>query len=101
MKISKRLNMAFSHKFPNGDIVSITFGTDHSIDSILEDAPEEEIAKLDKEISKRVYIATKKDIKRVTKQDELVTEIMRGIQDAVKSQKDERAAEKALEDEDA
>lgn len=98
MKISKRFNITLAHKFPNGDIVSIAFGTDYEIESILDNAPEDEVAKLDKSLAKQVYLATKKDIARAVKQDTLVREVWQGIQAAVKSQLDERDAEKVLDE---
>lgn len=98
MKMNKKFNVTLAHKFPNGDIVSIAFGTDYEIDSILDSAPEDELAKFDKSLAKQVYAATKKDIVRAVKQDTLVREVWQGIQAAVKSQLDERDAEKALDE---
>lgn len=96
MKLEKTFDINISHKFPNGDIVSIRFGTTRAIDSIMESAPDEEVEKFSKELFIKVYQSTKGDMKRAAKQDMLVREVVLGLKDAIKSQVDERASEELL-----
>jgi len=96
VKVEKTFDINISHKFPNGDIVSIRFGTTRAIDSIIESAPDEEIEKFSKALFMKVYQSTKSDMKRAAKQDTLVREVVLGLKDAVKSQEDERKSEELL-----
>jgi hypothetical protein len=98
VKIEKTFDVNISHKFPNGDIVSIRFGTTRAIDSIMESAPEESIDKFSRDLFMKVYRSTKADMKLASKKDALIREVVIGMKEAVKSQENERESEEILDD---
>jgi hypothetical protein len=98
MKIFKIFDNTLSHKFPNGDIATIKLGTGLEVDTVLDTASEADIAKFSAKLAKQAYKLTMKDIKRVTKTDKLAREIYAGLQEAVKSQENEREAERILDE---
>ena len=100
MKISKSFQMTLSHKFPNGDLAVVQLGTTEEMDSLLDSAPPEAIEEFSNGLADKVYRATMSDLKRIVKGQPLVREVWRGMKEAVNSQKNEREAEKLLEEED-
>jgi hypothetical protein len=97
VKIEKHFDATFSHKFPNGDIASVSFGTQYAEDT--DGAIKKEDADLiDKNLAKAAYLATQTDIRRATKIDAVIKEILLGIKHAVQSQQNERDAEKVLDE---
>lgn len=98
MKIEKHFDATFSHKFPNGHIASVSFGTLYAEDT--NGAIKKEDADLiEKNLAKAAYLATQKDIRRAEKIDAVIKEILLGTKEAVQSQINERDAEKVLNEE--
>jgi hypothetical protein len=97
MEIEKTFEFTLSHRFPNGDIASVKFGTRENITNILADAKPKELIKLENELAEKVYEDTMSDLKKAVKESKIIKEIWRGMKAAVKSQKDERDAEKILD----
>jgi len=100
VKISKHYDTTLSHKFPNGDIATMRLGTAVEVDTILDTASDADVAKFSAKLAKQVYKSTMKDVKRVVKLDKLAEEIYAGLQGAIKSQEDERDAERILDEDD-
>lgn len=98
MKLEKTFNITVSHRFPNGDIVSVNFGTHKSVDNIIDEVNPDAVKELSTTEAKWVRNATMRDIKKAIEVDELVREVWEGAKAAVKSQKNMRAAEEALDE---
>jgi len=98
MKISKHYDTTLSHKFPNGDIATVRLGTALEVDTVLDTASEADITKFSSILAKQVYKLTMRDVKRIVNTDPLAKEVYAGLQDAVKSQENEREAERILEE---
>ena len=101
MKIDKSFDITISHKFPNGDIVSLRFGTSKQIENVLDDADAEVIKKLERDLSKQVVRSTYLDIKREIKGEPVIKSVIDSIPRAVKSEEAELKALKKLESLDA
>jgi hypothetical protein len=100
MKISKHFDTTLSHKFPNGDIATIRLGTAVEVDTVLDTASEEDIAKFASKLHKRVYKLTMKDVKFVIKKDKLAKAIHSGLEAAVQGEEDEAEADRILDEDD-
>ena len=98
MKIEKDFKLTISHKFINGDIASVSFGTACAVESILDNAPEEELTKFNKQLAKKVRNATMQDLENACKQDKLIKAIYRSSKEALKKEKMAKEAEEVLED---
>ena len=97
MRIDKFFDITVSHRFPNGDIVSLKFGTSKQIDNILDDADSAVIKKLERDLSKQVITSTYRDMQREVKDKRIVKEVMDSIPRAIKSQEAELTALKKME----
>jgi hypothetical protein len=97
MRIEKHFQITLSHKFPTGDIASMQLSTSREMDDLLDNAPDEEIAKFSDNLAKIVYDETMNDLKSIIKKDAVAKEIMLGIKHAIKDQKTTREAEEILE----
>lgn len=100
MMIKKHYFVTISNKCPNGTIISISFGTEKSVDNVLDAAPRDAQDKFEKKLFMEVFKATKADIKRAIRQDSMVKEIWLGMKDSIRQSRKERAAEKSLEEDD-
>jgi len=98
MKIDKSFDITVSHKFPNGDIVSLRFGTSKQIENVLDDADAEVIKQLERDLSKQVMLSTYKDIQRAMKKETVIKLIIDSIPRAIKSEEAELKALKKLGD---
>jgi hypothetical protein len=97
MKLEKTFEFTLSHRFANGDIASMKFGTLIESSDILSDANPEDIEGYSKKLAEQAYRDTMKDLKRVAKKNKIAKEIYLGLKSAVKMEQDERDAEEILD----
>lgn len=97
MKIRKQFDISLSHKFPNGDIVSVKLGTVYESDAVMEDANQEAIDTHAAQLAEKTYKDTMKDLKRIMKKDKLIKSVYKGTKRAKQGENEEEEAAKLLE----
>jgi len=100
MKIEKIFEFTLSHKFPDGGIASIKFGTRETVTNVLDDINSADLEQFELELADKVYKQTLADFRRATKKNKIIKEVYAGIKGSVKSQENDRDAEKILEEYD-
>ena len=98
MKLEKTFGLAFSTKFPDGSICSVTFGSTETMENILNDTDPTVLETVNRDLMKRVYKSTLKDIKRAKKTNNLISSIITRVTNAPKLDQAEADAIKILED---
>ena len=99
MKIEKHFDFTFSHKFPNGDIASVRFGTLKEVESVYDSANNsKELIDFEDNLAKDVYERTMSDIKNVLKVNKVAKAIFKGIKESVRTEKIEQEAISMLDE---
>ena len=89
MKTTKKtFEISLSHKFPTNDVATMRIGTTI-------DVSESKIS--DEKLAAQVYSDTIADLQAIIKKDRIAKEIWKGMKATLKRAKDERDAEKELE----
>jgi hypothetical protein len=92
-KIEKRFDLTISKKFPDGNLLSATFGTLEERE-IRDDLSLQEIEKAKKELFKQVHENTLDDIKLARKTDPLIKSIWKDMVTNIKREDRVAAAER-------